>query len=113
MQRREFSKFAAAGVVVSGVAAAGIRHRRTTPVPTTAPAPTPTTAPAPAPTSAPAPTPAPTPAPAPAPSTGGLGYPFGARLAAYVAGTRPTTSSTTMDAALTKQYDAWKSARIV
>ena len=43
----------------------------------------------------------------------GLGYPFGARLAPYAAGTKPAQSSATMDSLLTKQYDAWKAARIV
>lgn len=41
------------------------------------------------------------------------GYPFGARLAAYAAGIRPSQSSAAMDAVLTKQYDAWKAARVV
>jgi hypothetical protein len=42
-----------------------------------------------------------------------VAYPFGARLSAYAAGIRPTQATTTMDAALAKQYDAWKAARIV
>jgi endo-1,4-beta-D-glucanase Y len=112
MKRREFSKYAAAGAVVAGAAAFAAHpiHLKPTPAPTPAPTPSPTSAPAPA----PAPTPAPTPAPAPAPSaTGGLGYPFGARLAAYAAGTKPSQSNATMDAMLTKQYDAWKAARVV
>jgi endo-1,4-beta-D-glucanase Y len=46
-----------------------------------------------------------------APRTGG--YPFGSRLDAYVAGIKPTASTATMDALLTKQYDAWKAARVV
>ena len=46
-------------------------------------------------------------------TTTGLGYAFGARSVAYAAGIRPTQSNTTMDALLTKQYDAWKAARIV
>jgi hypothetical protein len=113
MKRREFSKFAAAGAVVAGSAAYAAHriHSTPTPKPTSAPSPTPapTTAPAPG----PAPAPAPTPAPAPAPSaTGGLGYPFGARLAAYAAGIRPSQSNAAMDAMLTAQYDAWKAARV-
>ena len=118
MQRREFSKFAAAGFVVAGTAGAAITRIRRTPAPTPAPVPTPapTTAPVPAPTSAPAPapTPAPTPAPAPAPVTSsGLGYPFGSRLSPYVAGTLPTAAKSTMDALLTKQYDAWKARNLI
>ena len=118
MKRRDFTKFAAAGFVVSGGAYAARKRpawNGPTPAPTTAPAPAPTTAPAPAPTTAPAPapTPAPTPAPAPAPTTGGLGYPFGARLAAYVTGTRPSQGNATMDALLKKHYDAWKAANVV
>jgi hypothetical protein len=124
IKRREFTTYAAAGFVAAGATYAGVlRPRRTprprtqkTPAPTSAPAPAPTPAPtsAPAPAPTPAPSPAPTPAPAPAPTTpSGLGYPFGARLAAYVAGTKPSQSNAAMDAVLTKQYDAWKAARIV
>jgi hypothetical protein len=40
-------------------------------------------------------------------------YPFGARLNRYVAGIAPSHSAQTMDAVLTKQYSAWKAARIV
>jgi hypothetical protein len=46
-------------------------------------------------------------------ATTSAAYPFGARLAAYAAGIRPAQTSTTMDAVLTRQYDAWKAARIV
>jgi hypothetical protein len=46
-------------------------------------------------------------------TTAAAAYPFGARLAAYAAGIRPTQGASTMDALLTKQYDAWKAARIV
>src|SRR5438105_3751140 len=92
MKRREFSKFAAAGAVVAGTAAYA-RRIRGTPAPTPVPTPAPTTAPAPT----PAPAPAPGPAPAPTPIAGGLGYPFGAHLAAYVAGTKPSQSANTMD----------------
>ena len=69
-----------------------------------------TTAPAPAPLSAPVP--APTPASAAAPA-GVIAYPFGARLAAYKAGIKPTQSPSTMDALLKKHYDAWKAHAIV
>jgi endoglucanase len=41
------------------------------------------------------------------------GYPFGSRLNRYVAGIRPSQSNETMDALLTKQYDAWKAANVV
>jgi hypothetical protein len=60
--------------------------------------------------SAPAAAPA---APQAAPAAPGSGYPFGSRLNAYVAGTRPSQSNATMDALLTKQYDAWKAANLV
>jgi hypothetical protein len=43
----------------------------------------------------------------------GAGYPFGSRKTAYVAGTRPTQSTATMDAMLASQYDAWKARRVV
>ncbi|HKB55239.1 MAG TPA: glycosyl hydrolase family 8 [Ramlibacter sp.] len=43
----------------------------------------------------------------------GPGYPFGSRLVPYATGTKPTQSNAAMDALLTKQYDAWKAARIV
>jgi hypothetical protein len=43
----------------------------------------------------------------------GPGFPFGARLQAYVTGTKPSQSAAAMDALLTQQYDAWKAARIV
>src|SRR5690349_10707234 len=117
MKRRDFSKFAAAGFVVGGAAFARRAPapkvtQSPTPRPTSAPAPAPTTAPAPAPTTAPAP--APTTAPAPAPATAsGLGYPFGARLADYVAGTKPSAAASTMDTALKNHYSAWKAARVV
>ena len=42
-----------------------------------------------------------------------LGYPFGARLVRYAAGIGPSQTSAAMDALLTKQYDAWKAARVV
>jgi endoglucanase len=48
-----------------------------------------------------------------APAASGSGYPFGSRLNAYVAGIRPSQSNATMDALLTKQYDAWKAANLV
>jgi hypothetical protein len=112
MKRREFSKYAAAGVVVSGTAAYA-RRIRNTPAPTPAPTPVPTPAPAPAPGPAPAPAPTPAPAPSPAPAPGTVGYPFGSRLNAYVTGTRPSQTNAAMDTLLTQQYDAWKAARIV
>jgi hypothetical protein len=43
----------------------------------------------------------------------GTGYPFGSRQVAYAAGIRPTQTNAAMDAVLTKQYDAWKAARVV
>ena len=43
---------------------------------------------------------------------GALGYPFGARLVQYAAGIHPSRTSTDMDTLLTKQYDAWKAARV-
>jgi hypothetical protein len=55
------------------------------------------------------------PPPLAATSTPGAGasYPFGARLDRYVAGITPSHSAQAMDAALTRQYDAWKAARVV
>ena len=116
MKRRDFSKFAAAGFVGAGATWAAFPGRTPTRPKVTAPAPAPTAAPAPAPTAAPvpAPAPAPTSAPAPAPAaTGGLGYPFGARLSAYVAGIKASGSTATMDSMLKNQYTAWKAARVV
>ena len=86
------------------------KPRYTEPDPTPTPTPTPTPAPAPArlppplrlrllPCSAPAP-------------VNGIAYPFGARLVPYSYGTRPSQSNSTMDAALKKQYDAWKAYAI-
>jgi hypothetical protein len=43
----------------------------------------------------------------------GSGYPFGSRKTAYVAGIRPSQSTSAMDALLATQYDAWKAARVV
>jgi hypothetical protein len=104
MKRREFSTFAAAGLLTSGAAYA--RKPIRTPQPTPAPTPTPTPSPT------PAPTPAPTSAPAPAP-VAGIAYPFGAHLVPYVAGTRPNQSAATMDATLKRHYDAWKAANVI
>lgn len=43
----------------------------------------------------------------------GTGYPFGARLDAYVAGTKPTNvTSADMDAVIKRCYDAWKATAI-
>lgn len=57
---------------------------------------------------------APTPqAAATATATAAIAYPFGARLVPYVAGIRPTQSNATMDTVLTRQYTAWKAARVV
>jgi len=53
-------------------------------------------------------TPTTTEPPATTTPTTGIGYPFGARLVPYSAGTLPSQSKLTMDAALTKHYDAWK-----
>ncbi len=46
-------------------------------------------------------------------STGPIAYPFGARIDPYVAGIRPTASTSSMDALLTRHYDAWKAALVV
>jgi hypothetical protein len=43
----------------------------------------------------------------------GVSYPFGARLNRYVAGITPSQTAQAMDSVLTKQYDAWKAARVV
>ncbi|NKE65637.1 hypothetical protein RAMLITH_07355 [Ramlibacter sp. RBP-2] len=68
-------------------------------------------------TAEPAPTPTPTPTPAPAPTTDpatlAIAYPFGARLAAYKAGIKPTQSASSMDTLLKNHYDAWKAHAIV
>jgi hypothetical protein len=46
-------------------------------------------------------------------SVAGVGYPFGARLAAYAGGIKPSQSNAAMDSLLTGHYDAWKAARVV
>jgi hypothetical protein len=46
-------------------------------------------------------------------SGSGVGYPFGSRISAYVAGTKPSQSTSAMDSMLTQQYDGWKAARVV
>ena len=46
-------------------------------------------------------------------ATAAAAYPFGARLAPYAAGIRPTQSSATMDSLLKKHYDAWKAHAVV
>ncbi len=69
--------------------------------------------PVPQPTTAPAPPPTPVPTAAPVSSVPGIAYPFGARLVKYVAGIKPSQANATMDAVLTKQYDAWKAARVI
>ena len=43
----------------------------------------------------------------------GVSYPFGARIDRYVAGIGPTQTPAAMDSLLTRQYDAWKAARVV
>ncbi|AMO23464.1 glycosyl hydrolase family 8 [Ramlibacter solisilvae] len=50
---------------------------------------------------------------APAQAAPATGYPFGSRLNKYVAGIKPSQSDATMDAMLTKHYDAWKAANVV
>jgi len=47
-----------------------------------------------------------------APQSYSTGYNFGSRLDRYVAGTVPSVGSAEMDAVLSRQYDAWKAARI-
>ncbi len=42
-----------------------------------------------------------------------IAYPFGARLAAYKAGIKPSQSAATMDTLLKNHYDAWKAHAIV
>ena len=51
--------------------------------------------------------------PATAQPSGPVAYPFGSRLAPYVAGIKPTQPASTMDSILKGQYDAWKAARVV
>ncbi|HSI53674.1 MAG TPA: glycosyl hydrolase family 8 [Ramlibacter sp.] len=50
---------------------------------------------------------------APVTTTSGVSYPFGSRLTQYVAGIKPSASTTVMDTALKAQYTAWKAARVV
>ncbi|NPC55431.1 glycosyl hydrolase family 8 [Caenimonas soli] len=52
-------------------------------------------------------------APATTAAASGSGYAFGSRLEAYAAGILPSKSKQSMDAVLTKQYDAWKAANVV
>ncbi|MHB1121342.1 MAG: glycosyl hydrolase family 8 [Ramlibacter sp.] len=54
-----------------------------------------------------------TPATGTATPTAAAAYPFGARLAAYKAGIKPTQSASTMDTLLKNHYDAWKAHAIV
>ena len=116
IKRREFTTYAAAGFVAAGAAYAGVVRSSGTLTPTSAATTSPTSAPAPAPTTtttATASAASAAAAPTAAAAASGLGYPFGARLAAYVAGTKPSQTTSAMDALLTKQYDAWKAARVV
>ena len=64
-------------------------------------------------TSAPATTPGTSTTTPTTPQAGGTGYPFGSRRDKYVAGIAPSQTAATMDAALTRHYDAWKAHAVV
>ncbi len=110
MKRRDFSMaaLAAAATTLAGCGGGGGNDGLQPSAPGGEP---PLASPAPAPDSGSGPAVEPTPLPeqsAPATPSGGIAYPFGARIDPYVAGIAPSVAKPVMDAALKNHYTAWK-----